>query len=450
MKKMDISEHLEQNNENIKVKWHINEGIIIENIIFNIKGLIFSEKKESNYTFINKYKERIDISTIKQITFNNCTFPYEPSITSDNIWYLRFNNCIFENTIDISKNILADINKNKKVYFKNCNFEKFNFGDIKHIQYNSETKLSYFEINGGSIESFMIENIEFASKFYINKEPNEYKPLKINRLIIKNSIFKENFKMHNCEIDEISIDDSDFKKQFDFYKSTFESGIKDKKSTKAVEINFNALNITGLTIFDNTEFYEKMKFAYVSFDSSINFRNATLKNGFDLDKINLSNDSNINFYNLKGLDTTKSINNTSQETYRIIKYHLDSIGNKIDSNKYHSLELLKKHNNIWNSNEISPILLFDGIISAINCTSSYFSKYWILPLFWIFIVSVITSFCISYNNMFDYEYQVQYLSILALEGIKLKDTPWVFLFHKVSLGYLYYQFLTAVKKDTKK
>ena len=195
---------------------------------------------------------------------------------------------------------------------------------------------------------------------------------------------------------------------------------------------------------------KKMQFGYISFESSINFRNATFNDGFNLDRINIGKDCNINFYNLQGLDTAVSINNTSQETYRVIKYHLDNIGNKIDANKYHSLELLKKHNNIWNSNKISPILLFDGIISVINYTTSYFSKYWILPLFWILIVSYITSFCISDDNILNVHYQAQYLSILALDGIKLKDTPWVFLFHKVSLGYLYYQFLTAVKKDTKK
>ena len=33
---------------------------------------------------------------------------------------------------------------------------------------------------------------------------------------------------------------------------------------------------------------------------------------------------------------------------------------------------------------------------------------------------------------------------------KLKDKPFIFFLNKVSLGYLYYQFLTAVRKDTRK
>jgi hypothetical protein len=33
---------------------------------------------------------------------------------------------------------------------------------------------------------------------------------------------------------------------------------------------------------------------------------------------------------------------------------------------------------------------------------------------------------------------------------KLKDKPFILFINKLSLGYLYYQFLTAVRKDTRK
>ena len=42
----------------------------------------------------------------------------------------------------------------------------------------------------------------------------------------------------------------------------------------------------------------------------------------------------------------------------------------------------------------------------------------------------------------------QYVNITNLE--KLKDKPFILFINKLSLGYLYYQFLTAVRKDTRK
>ena len=46
------------------------------------------------------------------------------------------------------------------------------------------------------------------------------------------------------------------------------------------------------------------------------------------------------------------------------------------------------------------------------------------------------------------EYNPKYLYILT--NINIDQNPILFIFHKISLGYLYYQFLTAIRKDTKK
>jgi hypothetical protein len=396
---INISEHLEQNNGYIKVKWDDSEGIIIENINFNDEVIYFKDNYESNYNYIEPNNNQVNISKIQGITFNN------------------------------------------------CNFKELMFCDIRYNQYTDDIKLFYFKINGGVISDFTIENIHITSKFYINKEPNDYEPLKIKKLKINNSKFEENFKMHNCIIDEITIQDTDFKKQFDFYKSTFKSGIKNDKDDKTTEIDFNGLNITELSIFDNTTFEEKMVFSYISFADSINFRNATFIKGFDLDRINLKNGSNINFYNLQGLDTSKSIENTSQETYRMIKYHLDSIGNKIDANKYHSLELAKNRKTIWMNEGVSRDLLQRGIISFIHWLTSNHSLYWFVSLCWIFVIGIITPFAL--NNDINYNSIFQYMTIWSSID-DFCDNHIVYLLNKVSLGYLYYQLVTAIRIDTRK
>ena len=40
----------------------------------------------------------------------------------------------------------------------------------------------------------------------------------------------------------------------------------------------------------------------------------------------------------------------------------------------------------------------------------------------------------------------KYISIASFD--ELKNKPWLFVFNKLMLGYLYYQFIIAVRKDT--
>ena len=91
-------------------------------------------------------------------------------------------------------------------------------------------------------------------------------------------------------------------------------------------------------------------------------------------------------------------------------------------------------------------LLPDGIVLFIHKLSSNHSSNWFLALFWIFVVSLITSWSldsITVDNFF------KYINILS----KIEDFNCSYMamtLNKVSLGYLYYQFLTAVRKDTRK
>lgn len=161
-----------------------------------------------------------------------------------------------------------------------------------------------------------------------------------------------------------------------------------------------------------------------------------------LDYVNLG--TLVNFFGLKELDAKKSIENTSQESYRIIKNQFDKIGNNFEANKYHSLELAKARNTL-------PISL-DSIALWFHYIFSNHSKNWLLSLFWIVMVGMFTAFCLSgftleYKN-FLYE-SVKYISIVNLDD-ELKKHPILFVFNKAILGYLYYIFVTAIRKNTKK
>ena len=204
---------------------------------------------------------------------------------------------------------------------------------------------------------------------------------------------------------------------------------------------------------DNVEFSEKVIFEYVSFMGHLYIRNSSFFSGLDLDNANLEKE--MTFHNNRGLDTSKSIKNTSQETYRIIKYQLETVGNIIASNKYQALELQKHRKNSWRKIKedfldckfVSNDLL-DGIVAFFHWISSNHSRNWFWTLIWIFIVGAGTNYLIGHE--FTLECTFKYLSIININDECLKNHPIIAVLNKVLLGYLYYQFLTAIRRNTRK
>jgi len=164
----------------------------------------------------------------------------------------------------------------------------------------------------------------------------------------------------------------------------------------------------------------------------------------------------MNFFGVEKLDSKISKNNTSQETYRIIKHNFEKIENKIEANKYHALELEKRKTDKNTPNSEKLILQLHWLTSR-NATN------WWIPLFLIFLVGFLTYVGIHWGELFAYYPQTKTTSIEesflgTFKHIyilyKYKDLwdihPILLAFNKFSLGYLYYQFLIAIRKDTRK
>ena len=293
-----------------------------------------------------------------------------------------------------------------------------------------------------NLKSLSFENCKFEEKCYINNQYNKnIDSINIDDIIIKKTIFKENFKLHNCVIKKFYIEDTDFIKNADFYKSHFEGGTKENNTISFKAINFHELALFGEAIFDNY-----LQFKYVSFRGYSHFRATTFNEGLDLEYANIEKE--MNFFAIKELDSDKSKKKTTQETYRIVKYQLEKVGNIIDANRYAALELAKNRNYIWSRKNISLELLSDGIVSCLHFISSNHSRYWFIALFWIAVVSFFTVVMLE-KDYCDINLLFQYSSILnSFDEFKVEDTKHygILLFNKISLGYLYYQFLTAVRK----
>ena len=293
------------------------------------------------------------------------------------------------------------------------------------------------------------ENCTFEKRCYINNQyEKNTKSILIDEILIKKTIFNQNFKLHNVKIEKFHIEDSDFLKNADFYKSHFKSGFDDN------QISFHAINFHELALFGEAVFDSHLQFKYVTFRGYTHFRATTFDDGLDLEYANIEKE--MNFFAVKNLDSKASKDKTSQETYRIVKYQLEKVGNIIDANKYAALELSKKRIDACEDCDSFYALLDCIVLSAHKITSDY-SRNWTWSLSWMVIVSILT-ICFLNKEIYNINDIFKYMSILNnLKEFQItsineenKINYFVLLFNKVSLGYLYYQFLTSIRKNTRK
>jgi len=285
--------------------------------------------------------------------------------------------------------------------------------------------------------NIILKNCCFEGKFYINNQYNNPdKIIKINGLNIQDTKFHANFKLHNSEIKNFTLKDTDFEKNADFFRTKF---------LTTDDIVFHTINFRALGLFGETVFSEYLIFKYVTFQGYSHFRQAEFQKGLNLEYANIEKE--MNFFGIKELDEKTSIANTNQETYRIVKYQLQKVGNIIDSNKYHALELEKKRQKVCDKSCKDCRFLADCIVLNIHKISSNYSTNWILSLFWIFVVGLIFNICVT-NEFFSMNI-FKYISLLTSKE-DFSSNYLLFVLNKVILGYLYYQFVTAIRKDTRK
>jgi len=360
-----------------------------------------------------------------------------------------FTKCSYNDFEDLYKEFdTNNINDIKLVQFENCKFHNYS-SQLLHINANfiecTFNDINIYELSANiSFVNCIIAKVVISSSidlqgaFSISNTKNETNT--IGTVEISSSVFKKSFSIHNIDINFLTISNTNFEELFEFHNVII------KAIGSSNEIIFDEIVFKGIAIFDDCTFNVNAVFKYVLFEKFSQFRNTIFHNGINLDYC--SYEKNINFFHIKGLDTKTSKENTSQETYRIIKHNFEQLGNKIEANKYHALELKKLRNN---SSWYTPSYL----VQLIHLMSSNNSQWWLLSLFWILIVGFATYFgidnfvCHRYgctSNWLDY---FKYISIINLDNC-IKENPLIFILNKISLGYLYYQFLISVRKDTRK
>jgi|GEM_PF-2367431 orfc667-5 len=330
-----------------------------------------------------------------------------------------------------------------EIYLLSLNFNNCTFENLRLL---SNVKTLHIDLRLNNIKLLWFVGITMTDNGINKIDIND---THIEQVIIKDSAFKRDFTIYRSKIDSIEIKNVDFESLSEFNEVTFQN-----------KFDFKEISYKGYALFDKCIFNAKAEFEYIIFEKFTSFRKSEFKSGLNLDIT--SCDKEINFFGTRGLDSTDSKNNTSQETYRIIKNNFEKIGNKIEANKYHSLELERKRvdieENKWKN-------IGDYIVFKLHYISSNHSTNWVLALLWIILVGFLTIIFLHLNvvkelfinpcsfkiehfyKIFDNLWKYIYIGNMDDE---LKRNSFIFLFNKVSLGYLYYQFLTAVRKDTRK
>lgn len=328
-----------------------------------------------------------------EISFNECTFLETGNFKKYHFKEpILFTKCIFLKEILLSKKF------ENTVKFDGCDFSHNNL-DIKNL---------------------IFEN-KFSMKYCFN----------INKIDFYNSIFNDSFRFQNCyHIEKSIFDNTKFNKLADFYNTTFNY------------VNFNKTTFEDIVVFSHTTFRQNTNFQYTTFEKLAIFRDSNFEETLNLRDSIFKSD--VNFLDIKA-------NMANRETARIIKYQLQKIGNIIDSNKFHSLELSQQRKDIWDTNEFSLKLLRDGIVFLLHFISSNHSTNWFLALCWIAFSGYLTGLSLEKYNSVHFDFlldTIKYMSIIQIDD-NIKKNPIILFFNKAVLGYLYYQFLTAIRKDTR-
>ena len=167
-----------------------------ENLIYDMNKNILQITKINGLVFdnIDLIFENIEFNKIEfknseiVITGNKC--PSKKILLRSDSDSLNFKNCSF------TEELKFDGFLNRNIKFNNCNFTDITLINIQ--KNNEQIKNEFILKNTKSIKNLTIDSCEFYGKFYINKQDDKnYNEIQIEKLILKNSEFKNNFKLHN-------------------------------------------------------------------------------------------------------------------------------------------------------------------------------------------------------------------------------------------------------------
>lgn len=328
-----------------------------------------------------------------QVFYQNChffnNFRITPTKLLENVTGAIFCKCEFEKIVELSlesnSEFIIDI-----PLFSGCQF-------FDSLELESATIRNHVLDKSTVIPKLIIKDSIFENNFILNS-------FCIDRICVEDTKFLSKVEIQNCSLTEAKFIDSEFKSSFDAY------GTKFGKFFAATTI------FSDFAGFERCEFGKTgdengvAQFEYVTFLSFANIRNTIFHQGLNLEDTNLKEAPN--FLNIQLLS-----DNTNRETYRIIKHSFDKIGNHIEANRFYAKEMDKYQQSLKDK----PISQ-EKIIFWLNKYSSNFGQSYLLPIFWIAVFTGIYYLIIQgYESETLYSFYLPWNEKINFFATKLND-----------------------------
>ena len=428
-----------------------------QTIIF--KSISFPWRKGRDYfdyapmlTLLNKihfdsckfYLSWLDIPET-EIYFQDCEF-YESwqindYVMLDNVDDVIYQECVFHSNVSASNNGEKEIkHKLQNSQFMNCTFNKAL--ELEHITIEKPlfNNSEYRTIN---MQKLDIRNCEFEDRFILNK-------YNIESVSITGSVFKKKFEFKENTTTSLNIENSNFTELAEFFGTSF---IKFYiyKSIFTDYIGFEHCTFGK----DDVDDIGVSEFKYSTFLNFVNFRNTKFLSGLDLENTNFKESPNF-------LKSEIDLGKTNRETFRILKYSFDKIGNHVEANRFFAFEMQKYKeelsSNSWYEQK-KLVLWFNNKIS--NFGQDFYRPLAMLLLSIVIFSSLYYAFSERWLYKIAPDYNIYFENISAfINGLAKGFIPFSkffvsgmefisLLFYAVNL-ILIWQIVVAVKRHTRR
>lgn len=447
-----------------------NESLVSSQQILKIEEYLTDVIFDQIYFPARKPQDKFDylkiLRKLKGIHFNNCQFqahslslPHTKVFFQDcqfhawwssdlfqvlgNVNNVIYQDCIFDNDVDFSSEFnQQDVDKVSSSLFNDCQFKGSlslkNLNLSHRLFNNSKDQIPH------SIPEFNIVNCTINSRFTLEN-------CKIETFSIRNTHFNERFKGKNNTIRELMINNCNFKKLFDIHGSN----LTNFRVEQTIFEDFAGFEECTFSQNSNNEPANIAIFNYVTFFSFTNFRNTVFHQGLNIENINFKDTPNFLNIQLKS-------NRSNRETFRIIKYSFDKIGNHIEANKFYAKEMEKYHKSLKNKSFWSQ----NKLIFGINKLVSNFGQSYLRPIGLILLISILY-YLVQYGHEKNWLYSLHpklnpFISCLAslLNSIAKNIIPlskfldqgmeFISLIFYIIFTSLIWQTVVAIKRHTKR
>lgn len=282
------------------------------------------------------------LKPFSKFVFVECHF-YGTALFADRVVEIHFDDCVFHSDWSVTESHAFD---ESKPLFDECKFHQKVIFDGDKL--GPASLRDYNGIFGGiAIEQLVLTDFTLDVALLQENHLADFciRSIKINRCKIeaqfiatrltglnvfecKSTVFSKKLMLHCCQVGHLRLIDTNCEGLASFYESNFHEVLARKClfSNQALFVKCR---------FGSDQPQQTVAFEEVTFESSISFRKSEFYCPLSMRSTDRQGQPNF-------LDTTftqPALAKMDRETFRIIKHSFDSVGNRIEANKYFAHEM---------------------------------------------------------------------------------------------------------------